>query len=270
MLSCSGLPCVDITLAGGKHLRMLVDTGNMNSVVDTAVAKKLGLTVDPVNGADGKPVAGYGRSVLSNVKLGDASLEDIKILVMDIAKDIKQDQMPAADGTLAYTAFKDRLLVLDYKNHKVLVSGALTAETLCPGNCGTLTTPTFGKHGPPILVATGYSVNDRPVTAQIDTLFTGTFLIYPTSVQKLGLAQEAKTTKKQFFKYTDGGVEMLEDRAKSETFGDHVLAKDAPIYFATPAVHLPDGMFDATVGHAVLEHSVLWLDLHKMKVWMTE
>jgi hypothetical protein len=27
MLNCSG-PCVDVTLDGGKHLRMVVDTGN--------------------------------------------------------------------------------------------------------------------------------------------------------------------------------------------------------------------------------------------------
>jgi hypothetical protein len=41
-------------------------------------------------------------------------------------------------------------------------------------------------------------VNAKPVTAQIDTLFTGSMLIYPTSVEKLGLAEAARTTKKEF------------------------------------------------------------------------
>ncbi len=63
MLDCSGLPCIDATLANGKHLRLLVDTGNVNSALDTAAATEAGLTVAPVNRSDGK-LAGYGRSVL--------------------------------------------------------------------------------------------------------------------------------------------------------------------------------------------------------------
>lgn len=119
-------------------------------------------------------------------------------------------------------------------------------------------------------VSTGFSVNEKPVTAQVDTLFSGTMLIYPTSVEKLGLAEAARTTRKQFFKYTDDGVEMLEAQSKVEGFGERSLVSDAPLYFATPAVHLPDGMFDATVGQALFRHSVLLLDFHDMKLWMSE
>lgn len=269
MLDCSGLPCVEVTLATGKHLHLLVDTGNVNSVLDTAVAKDLGLAVTPVNGRDGKPLPGYGRSLLPGVQLGDASLGDLKILVMDLAADVKRDRMPAADGTLAYTAFKDRILQLDYLRRTVRVSEPLKTELPCPGFCGTLTTPTFGKQGPPIVVSTGFSVNDKPVTAQVDTLFTGTMLIYPPSVEKLGLADLARTTKKRFFKYTDDGVEMLEAQSQVESFGDRALAQSAPLYFATAAVHLPDGMFDATVGHELFTHSVLSLDFHDMKLWLS-
>jgi hypothetical protein len=270
MLECSGLPCVEVTLAGGKHLRLLVDTGNVNSILDTDVAKGLGLAVAPAMGADGKAIAGYGISVLAGVKLGDASLGDVKIVVMDLASEVKADHMPAADGALAYTAFKDRLLELDYVRRTVRFSDPLTAELACLGFCGTLTTPTFGKAGPPIVVSTGFSVNAKPITAQIDTLFTGTMLIYPPSVNKLDLSEEAKTTKKQLFKYTDGGVDMMEAQAKTEAFGTRVLAKDAPLFFATAAVHLPDELFDATVGHALFEHSVLSLDFHDMRLWMTQ
>jgi len=270
MLECSGLPCVDVTLASGKHLRLLVDTGNVNSILDTEVAKGLGLTVAPAMGADGKPIAGYGISVLAGVKVGDASLGDVKIVVMELASEVKADHMPAADGALAYTAFKDRLLELDYVRRTVRFSDPLTAEVACPGFCGTLTTPTFGKAGPPIVVSTGFSVNAKPITAQIDTLFIGTMLIYPPSVKKLDLSEEAKGATKQFVKYTDGGVDMMEAQSKTEAFGTRVLAKDAPLYFAGPAVHLPDELFDATVGHALFEHSVLSLDFHGMKLWMTQ
>ena len=268
MLDCSGLPCVDVTLHSGKHLKMLIDTGDVSSVLDTKVAKDLGLEVSPVKGGDGKDVPGFGRAVLSGLKVGDAGLGDLKVLVMDLSADIAKDQMPKADGSLAYTAFKDRVLEMDYVGRKVRVSSVLTGEVKCPGQCGELTTPTFGKKGPPILVATGFEVNGKAITAQIDSLFSGTMLIYPTSVEKLGLSEEAKSKKVERIKYTDGGVDMMTAVAGAEGFGGKALATDATLYFAGPEVHLPDGMFDGTVGHALLEHSVVVMDLKGMRVWM--
>ena len=267
MLACSGLPCIDVTVANGKRLRLLLDTGDHDSVLDTAVAKQLGLTLMAVAGRDGKP-SPFQSAVLPGVRLGQASLGDVKVRVMDLSQFITQDRLPASDGTLAYSAFQDRLLTLDYRTHTLLFSAPLRNPLPCPGYCGSLSTPTFGKKGPAILVATGFSVNGEPVTAQIDTLFSGTLLVYPTSVTKLRLDQADRTTKTEFFKYTDGGVHMRQAESRTQAFGNTVLANDAPLYFATDEVHLPDGMFDATVGHALLEHAVLSLDLHDMKVWL--
>jgi hypothetical protein len=268
MLACSGLPCVDVMLASGKHLRMLIDTGDVSSVLDAKVAKELGIAVSPVKGADGKDVSGYARAALTGAKLGDAELGDVKVLVMDLSVMEAKDQIPKADGSLAYTAFKDRLLEMDYVGRRVQLSEVLSGGVACPGKCGELTTPTFGKKGPPILVATGFSVNGKAITAQIDSLFGGTMLIYPTSVKKLGLSVEAKSTKKEMFKYTDGGVDMFASTAGVESFEGRVLANDTALYFAGPEVHLPDGMFDGTVGHALLEHSVVMIDLKGMRVWL--
>jgi len=160
MIECDGLPCVDVTLSGGKHLRMLIDTGNVYSVLDTAVAAQLGLTVAPVHDGDGKPIAGMGKTSLTDVKMGEAELGNVTMLVADLSTYIKGKQMPAADGTLSYTAFKDRVLELDYVGKQVRTSSVLSAAVPCPGYCGELTTPTFGKQGPPIVVATGFSINE--------------------------------------------------------------------------------------------------------------
>ena len=40
MLECSGLPCVSLTLTNGKQLRMLIDTGDAQSVLDSGVARR--------------------------------------------------------------------------------------------------------------------------------------------------------------------------------------------------------------------------------------
>lgn len=269
MLECSGLPCVDIVTDQSKHLRMLVDTGNVNSILDTAVAQKMGLAITPVNGADGKPIDGYSQAALNGVMLGDASLGTVKVLVMDIATYIKRDRMPACAGALAYTAFKNRLLELDYRKKTVRMSAALTADIKCPGFCGDLTYPTFGKQGPPIVVATGFTINKQPLTVQIDTLFSGTMLVYPPSVAKLGLTGQSGSATKEFFPYTDDGVDMMKAEVDTEAFGPQLLVKKVPVFFATPSVHLQDGLFDGTVGHALFKGIVLTLDLHANHAWIS-
>ncbi len=270
MLSCSAMPCVDVTLKNGKHLHMLVDLGDFNSIVDSAVAKDLGLSMEPVSvtGHDGKPISGFSSSTLVGAQIGNASLGDLPVRVRDLSASIQKGQMPQADGVLSYTAFHDRLLQLDYKRHTVRVSVPLTADMPCPGFCGDVTMPTFGKTGPPVLVTTGFSVNGKPITAQIDTLFTGTMLIYPDSVGKLGLQAASGVNATQFFKYTDGGVPMREGNAHTEAFGSKALAHNTAIFFATPQVHVPDGMFDGTVGAGLLIGHVVNIDLHSKHFWI--
>ena len=216
MLDCSGLPCVDIATTNGKHLKMLVDTGNATSMLDTTKAKELGLDLKPFVGPDGKSYPEYLVGTIEGARLGEASLGDLKVLVVNLQSSIRRSVVPSSDGLLSYRAFKDRILKLDYKAHQVSVSDVLTADVPCPGFCGIISHPTFGKQGPPIVVATGFQVNGQPLTVQIDTLYTGTMLIYPTSVEKFGLIDQQSSTKTRHFPFTDGGVEMIEGSALKE------------------------------------------------------
>ena len=271
MLSCSGMPCVDIALKSGKHLHMLVDLGDDHSIVSSAAAKELGLAVEPVavTGRDGKPVAGIGSATLEDASLGTASLGNLPVLVRDLSPAIQKGSLPQADGVLAYTAFHDRLLQMDFKRNTLKVSEVLAADPPCAKACGNLSTPTFGAQGPPVLVTTGFSVNGKPVTAQIDTLYTGTMLIYPAAVAKLDLQSASGVNATQFFKYTDGGVAMRESKAASESFASKALGHQVSLFFATPQVHVPDGNFDGTVGLGLLTGHVVYVDLHSQHFWMT-
>jgi hypothetical protein len=269
LLSCSGLPCVDVTVTGGKRLKLLIDTGNVNSVLDRTIAEGMGISLQPVNGPDGKPYPGYASGIIPNVRVGESTLGDLEMLIVKLKPSIDKGEMPSADGTLAYTAFKNRVLTIDYKNHRVNISAVLKTEAPCPQSCGTITNPTFGKQGPPIVVTTGFRLNGKPLTMQIDTLYEGTMLIYPTSVEKLGLTGQQNTSKTRMFAFTDGGVPMKESTASKESFEDEVLRSNVALYFATPKVHLPDGMFDGTVGNELFLGHVLTLDFHANRFWMT-
>ncbi len=267
MRDCSGLPCVSVTVGSGAPLTLLIDTGNVTSVLDAAAAKRLGLVVKPVVDASGKPIPGYSQATVPSLALGGETLSEFAVLVADMQPEIDKGALPRSDGTLAYVALENRVLTLDYHRRLVELSDP-GANVACPGKCGAIANPTFGKNGPAIVTTTGFQVNGRDVAVQVDTLYTGTMLIYPTSVAKLGLTQDATATKTRSFPYTDGGVDMVEGIAKTLGFSGDTLMADAPLYFATPKVHTPDGLFDGTVGAGLFANRVVTLDFHANRFWI--
>ena len=261
LLECDGLPCVDVATPKGT-VRLAIDLGDPPSFMDEDAARRLGATLVPVVGPDGKPYPGYSRAALSDLKVGPDTLAAVNFVTENMKKMVADGEMPHVDGSLGYAAFKDSVLRLDYLHHRMTVSPAAAAGQTCKESKVSLVH--FGEKGPPIVVATGFEVNGKPVTAQVDTLYSGTMLIYPTSVAKLGLEAESKSTVAETFPYTDGSVEMMRAKAKTVRFGGRALEKDGALYFAGPKVHLPGDVFDATVGDALLRGHVLTVDFRSM------
>ncbi len=265
MLDCAGLPCVDVQIGASKPVRLMLDTGNGQSVLDLAQARALGLTLEPYLSRSGKAVPGVFVAKAMTVQLGSLALGPISFIAADLSDSITQGQFPRAAGTLDYVDFKDRVLTLDYRRHTVQLANT-SADA--PGNAGTISYPTFGHQGPPIVTTTGFAVNGEPITVQVDILYTGTLLIYPTSVSRLALDAEAAGTTTRDFPFTDGGVPMIEGKARRESFAGVDLATEAPVYFATPKVHTPDGLFDGTVGDALLKGHRVTFDFKRDRFWM--
>lgn len=258
---CSGLPCIDATVEDGRQLRLLIDTGDVNALLDDSAASRLNLQERPAHGADGKPVAGYHLASLRGLKIGATRLDDVLVIVTSL-RAMTDDHAPDADGFLTYPAFKDRILRLDFAHKLLSFSKPIASSVACTGSCGTLQYPSFGKTGPKIVLSSSFSVNGKTVSAQIDTLFTGTLLVYPQAVSRLDLRKESESKSTAFFPYTDSGVEMTRGKANTISFLDVPLAQNSSLYFATPKVHTPDEMFDATVGTAVLMQSIVTFDFH--------
>ncbi len=269
LLDCDGTPCVDVRIGEGEGLKFGIDTGNVDSVVDAKEAKAAGLKPlrPPKPGAPSEmyPI------VMPAVRIGSLTLTNVAAMGMDLTDMIKQKQMPKVAGTLAYPAFKDRILQLDFAAHKLRVSDVLTATVACTGACDTISFITFGKEGPPIVVADGFEINGEKVSAQVDTMFTGSMLVYTASIEKVSLSGAANTTDVRLFPLTDGGVNMKYGDAQGESFRGISLVKEgAKVYFATETVHEPDGLFDATVGLELFRDAVLTLDFHDMTIAMSK
>ena len=264
LLDCDGTPCIEATLGAGQILKLGIDTGNVDSVLDA----KLAATADikPSAPVSANAPSGMFRTSLPEIRIGSVTLRGTPAIVLNLAEMIEQHQMPQVDGTLAYTAFKDRILEFDFPAKTLRISEPLTAAAApCQDACDQISLITFGKDGPPIVVAAGFELNGKKITAQVDTLFTGSLLVYSDSIAKLGLADAAATKQTEMFPLTDGGVEMRVASAKSVSFHGAPLGPANPkLYFPTPEVHEPDGLFDATVGLALLRNAILTLDFHNL------
>ena len=265
LLDCDGMPCVEARIGSGPVLKMGIDTGNVDSVLDAPYAEAAGLK--PTAALPAGAPSGIFRTVIPSINVGGVKLANVGTLAMSLSDMISQNQMPHVDGTLAYTAFKDRVLQIDFVARKVRISEVLTAPVACTGACDKISLIKFGNDGPPIVVADGFEINGKKVSAQIDTMYGGTLLVYTASIEKLQLAEAAKTNKSRDFPFTDGGVKMKEAPAEREGFHGLTLSGPAPlVYFPTPDVHEPDGLFDATVGIELFYKAALTLNFHDMTV----
>jgi len=258
---CDGMICFQASIDGGAPHTLALDTGDIDSMMLADAAKTMQWQPKPVL-SNGKPVPGFkdgGHHVLT---LGATQLP-VHFAVVGPAS-FGPVRLPA-DGTLAYTALKDRILQIDYPHHLLRISAPIASDAPAGHVPGTLQLIHFGHYGPPIVVGGPFDVDGHPVHAQIDTMYTGTMVIYDAALAKLGLHKQGTP---KLFDFTDGGVEMLASTARSLGFDSHRLLGDKPaVYFAGHGknpVHQPDGLFEATVGNPIFAHSVVTLDFHAM------
>src|SRR5580700_3445313 len=108
LLDCDGMPCVEARIGTGPNLKMGIDTGNVDSVLDTPYAEAAGLKPTAPLPAGAPP--GMYQTVIPSISVGSVKLANVETLAMVLSDMVSQNQVPHVDGTLAYTAFKDRIL----------------------------------------------------------------------------------------------------------------------------------------------------------------
>jgi hypothetical protein len=264
LLDCKGTPCIEARINDGAPLKFVIDTGNVDSVIDLKIMKSADLQPLHPPKPGGAPIELIPTRI-PTLHIGSMALTQVTAAAMDLTEMINQNQMPDVAGTLAYPTFKDRIIQLDFVANKFRISDVLTAPVKCARNCDTISLITFGNEGPPIVVADGFTINTAKVSAQLDTMYTGSMLVYTASIDKLSLNGANSTTETRMFPLTDGGAAMRVADASEEGFQNITLVKEgAKVYFPTEAVHEPDGLFDATVGLELFRDTILTLDFHDM------
>ena len=268
LLDCSGLPCVELTTGSGKTLRLLIDLGEANAYLDIKAAQMLGVDLQALKGSEGGDISQVQQTVVPGARLGDLPLGDFPFMVLDTTPQPGKsggDTAPMpGDGALTYGAFKNRIVEIDARNRILRISEPQTDPQPCSQSCTNLVIKHIGHWGPVTLTTSGFAVNGQPIDVQIDTLFTGTILIYPASVEKLGLKKESKAKPKEVFLHFQGGVKLARSDAGSVNFQNTPLLQDGPLYFGTKDANLSESSFDATIGMGILSRAIATFDFKGM------
>jgi hypothetical protein len=274
LLDCSGLPCLDMSTASGKTLRLVMDTAEPNSYLDMKVAQSLGANLQTLKTDDNADVSQVQQTIVPGAKIGDLPMGDFPFMVLDTTPDAAQPKQKniapfPADGALGFRAFENRILKIDYAHRAVRLSEPLDFEQQCPKTCTQLVVRHFGNYGPVTLTTDGFSVNGQPIRAQLDTQFTGTMLIYPDFVKKLGLKKLAKAKHKESFPYLQGGLKLAQAEGATEGYQGVQFEQDLPLYFFdSEDDHTNPVNFDATVGSGLLKHSTAVFDFKGKHFWI--
>ncbi|MBV8895634.1 MAG: hypothetical protein JO051_03915, partial [Acidobacteriaceae bacterium] len=212
LLDCSGLPCLEMSTASGKTLRLLIDMADANAYLDIKAAQALGANLQGLKTDANADVSQVQQTVVAGAKIGDLPMGDFPFMVLDTTPQATQlNEKPApfpADGVLTFRSFQQRVLQIDYAHHLVRLSEPLDTAQPCAQICTDLVVKHIGGYGPVTLTTSGFSLNGQPINVQLDTLFTGTMVIYPDSVKKLDLKKLVKAKHKELFPYFQGGIQL--------------------------------------------------------------
>lgn len=272
LLDCSGLPCLEMSTASGKTLRLLIDTAEANAYLDLKAAQALGANLQGLKTDANADVSQVQQTVVAGAKIGDLPMGDFPFMVLDTAPQATtSNEKPApipADGALTFRSFQQRVLKIDYAHHVVHLSEPLDTAPPCPQTCTDLIAKHIGEYGPVTLTTSGFSVNGQPINVQLDTLFTGTMVIYPDAVQKLDLKKLAKAKHKEMFPYFQGGMKLAQAEAATEGYQSNQFGPDLPLYFFTADERPTNVSYDATVGSGLLNRATAVFDFKGMKFWL--
>jgi len=262
-VDCQGLICLPGTIDNKVLGSVLLDTGNVQSVILGPKTDELKLPKGPYVSPSGQIYPNIIATEILNLDVA-GSLFPTQFMVLS-PEQLGPKSTPFV-ATLAFPAFKGKTLEIDYRQKTVRVfpGGKLRQDA----KAATLSLVPFGDSGPAILVVDGLSLNGHRFRAQIDTAFTGTILFYNESLDALGLraANAAAQGRDESFPFTDGGVSLKRGTVGPILFsGAAFLDANAASYFATPSVQSPGGHFEATLGNAAFKGHKLILDLDAMK-----
>lgn len=243
----SGRPVVEIEVEGGATLRMVLDTGASNTVIDASLADELGLEVvgeQLIGDPSGRKQHRAETMVLPGVRIGSTSFGDLEVAALNFPAAMGHGRRPF-DGVLSVRNLSRQLVTLDLAAGELRLSeGQLDLEEE-----GVVRFYTDDMAIPWVQMLVG----PLTVHAFLDTGNPGQISLSKSISQYLEL---------------DGPLEVVgEGRTVSSTFEISAASLDGAVELAGHTIENPTLNFDklhsgtqANIGSGLLRQFVVTLD----------
>jgi predicted aspartyl protease len=252
------------TLNGSGPIWMMLDTGVDPSVVDLETAKSAGLKLaggHEVSGGGSSHNVGYETS-LPIVRLGALTATKVDAGAMDLSPLSTKLGRPIG-GILGYSLLKGRIVQIDYPNRKVRFCA--TAPS-CAGDSQTCATLSFRYRG--AILASGVTVDGKPVTAHVDTGSNSYFQFTPAAVDKLGLGEDLAHSHESSSLGFNGDLKNREGTVRNVTVGSISVNEPTVIFFGK-GMGMDKELWDLRIGSAFLMDYAVMLDFRHGQITLT-
>lgn len=251
---------VQASLNGQGPFWMMLDTGADPSIVEIGTAKRVGLKI----AAGGQPGSGGGaddnlayETSLPLVQLGGLTASDVDALAMDLSKLSSALGRPIS-GVLGYSLLKTRIVQIDYPNREVRF---YTSAPSCTGaarpHSPSCTTLSFRYQDD--ILASGATVDGKPVTTNVDTGSNSNFQFTPAAVDKLGLSEDVARAHASSSVGFNGDLKNREGKVRNVTVGT-ISVNDPTVVFFGKGMGMDKEPWDLRIGNAFLKNFVVTLD----------
>jgi predicted aspartyl protease len=252
---------VQATVNGQGPFPMLLDTGTNPSVIDLALARRLGLSLT-LAGRSGSG-GGTEKSLLyvtslPSVDLGGLSAANVDALAMDLSALSRRFGQPIR-GVLGHSLLLGHVVQFDYPARTVRFLSAIPAPT------GTVTRTLLPIQVEDCVQARGIRVNGQPVIANIDTGSNNTFQFTPSAVRRLGLSAQERRARPANGAGFNGGFTSRIGTVDAITIGTLRLTRPA-VTFWQPSTGHDDVFYDINIGNVILSRYVLTIDYSRKRL----
>jgi len=251
---------LQVKVNGKGPYNMLLDTGTNPSAVDLASAKEMGLKIA------GKGFQGSGGGTDKNqayptelalIEVGNLVARNIPAAAIDLSKP-SQRLGRQLHGVLGYSLLKNRIVQIDYAKLVVrfYTGSPIIKSEMRQNKASRMALPFRLVDGLPVIEA---YVNEKKITALIDTGSSLTLSLKPNAISKLGLQEEATKAELDTSVGYNGQAAVRKGKIERLRVGEISLEKASATFFMKGTGH-DDSSSEGSIGNLFLKDFVVTFD----------
>ena len=264
-----GVILLDVDYGGTRPVKVVLDTGDADSLLDLDAARAIGLPLEVSqmkSFQSGDNAVTFFKTDPPRARLGAAEFSGAGLIVMpSTAKNLLDDSGIRCEGTLGYECFKGRVVQIDYPERKLRLFNAAPKgdpHAAAEGADLPIQWRQYDSSSPPLITTDQLRIGDHAIPAQIDTCFAHTLILFTT---KLPWLETLPTSALEAVHYEEATLQPATVPAPI-ALGNLSFKTNPAAYLARADAHVPETDIAAVIGNRFFQGGVLTLDFRAARL----